>query len=48
MRAAVARTQMPTGGTRETKVAEYWLTEEEVLFLLARSRTKVAPGALRA
>lgn len=47
VRATVARTQMPTGGVRETKVNEYWLTEAEVLYLAAKSETEAADALLR-
>lgn len=42
VRATVARTQMPTGGFRETPVDEFWLTEEQALFLVAKSETAAA------
>ncbi len=46
VRATVARTSMPRGGERETRVQEYWLTEAELLKLCARSSTPIAEGIL--
>jgi len=46
VRSTVARTSMPKGGTREVKVTEYWLTEAELLKLIARSETQVAEAIL--
>lgn len=46
VRPAVGRTSMPNGGTRETEVREYWLTEAELLKLCARAETKVAEAVL--
>lgn len=42
VRATVARTSMPHGGTRDVKVNEHWLTETELLKLIARSETPIA------
>lgn len=46
VRRTVVRTQMPTGGTRETKINTYWLTEAQVLKVCARSETEVAEAIL--
>lgn len=46
VRATMARSQTPTGGTREVSVKEYWLTEAELLKLIARSETPVAEAIL--
>ena len=48
VRVTVQRTQMPTGGTRETSVNAYWLTEAQVLKVCARSETPVAESILDA
>lgn len=41
-RAMVARQRTKHGGEREYTVAEYWLTEEEALFITTQSETKRA------
>lgn len=46
VRPTVGRTQMPTGGVRETPVTEYWLTEAQLLKVIARSQTPVADAIL--
>ncbi len=46
VRPTVGRTQMPTGGTRETTINTYWLTEAQVLKVCARSETEVAEAIL--
>ena len=46
VRTTVMRTQMPTGGTRETEVHAYWLTEAQILKVCARSETPVAESIL--
>lgn len=46
VRSTVERTQMPTGGTRETQVREVWLTEAQLLKLCARSETPIAEAIL--
>lgn len=46
VRVTVQRTQMPTGGTRETVVNTYWLTEAQILKVCARSETPVAEAIL--
>ncbi len=46
VRATVERTLMPRGGTREVSVKEFWLTEAELLKLIARSETPVAESIL--
>lgn len=47
VRATVAHTQMPTGGVRQTKVTEYWLTQDEFLFVVAKSETPIANSILK-
>ncbi|MCU0655801.1 MAG: hypothetical protein MUF64_11130 [Polyangiaceae bacterium] len=47
VRPTVGRTSMPRGGERETLTDEYWLTEEQALFLVAKSETPVATALLR-
>lgn len=42
VRDTVARTQMPTGGVRETVEREYLLTEEEALLVTTQSKTPKA------
>ena len=37
---------MPTGGTREVSVNEYWLTEAQLLKVVARSETAIAETIL--
>lgn len=39
VRSTVERTQMPTGGTRETTVNEFWLTREQTLLVATQSDT---------
>ena len=39
VRHTVRRTQMPTGGTRETTVEEFWLTREQALLVATQSDT---------
>lgn len=46
VRATVARTRMPTGGARETIVDEVWLTEAQLLKVIARSETPIAEAIL--
>lgn len=46
VRSATVRTSMPKGGAREVSVQEYWLTEAELLKLIARSETPVAEAIL--
>lgn len=46
VRDTVERTQMPTGGMRETTVREAWLTEAQLLKLIARSETPIAESIL--
>jgi hypothetical protein len=46
VRGTVTRTQMPTGGVREKIVEEYWLTEPQLLKVIARARTDVAEEIL--
>lgn len=42
VRPTVERTSMPRGGSRNVAVEEFWLTEEEALFVATRSRTTLA------
>jgi hypothetical protein len=46
VRPTVGRASMPRGGTREVTVKEYWLTEAELLKVIARSETPVADAIL--
>lgn len=46
VRPTVGRTSMPNGGTRETVVQEFWLTEAQLLKVCARSETPVAEAIL--
>lgn len=46
VRGIVSRTQMPTGGVRETKVNEYFLTEAQALKVIAKSETEIADKIL--
>ena len=46
VRSTVERTSMPQGGTRETAVTEYWLTEAQLLKVCARSETPIAEAVL--
>jgi hypothetical protein len=47
VRDTVSRTSMPRGGEREETIAEYWLTEAEALFILAKSETPRAKALLQ-
>lgn len=47
VRATVARTQMPTGGTRNTDVAQYALNESHALYIAAKSNTLQANQLLQ-
>ena len=42
IRDTVSRTELPSGGVRETTVQEYHLTEAEALLVISRSETEVA------
>ena len=42
VRATVARTSMPNGGSREISVDEFWLTEREALLVATQSETAEA------
>lgn len=46
VRATVARTSMPRGGEREVAVNAYWLTEAQILKVVARSETPAAESIL--
>lgn len=47
VRCSQQRTSMPRGGEREEAVTEYWLTEAEALFVIAKSTTPVANAITR-
>ena len=46
VRSTVERTSMPRGGERTTTVNEFWLTEAQLLKVVARSETPVAEAIL--
>lgn len=46
VRATVARTSMPRGGEREVVTNEYWLTERQLLKVIARAETDIAEAIL--
>jgi len=47
VRPTVGRTSMPHGGERQVTVDEYWLTEADALFIVAKSETAEAKALTR-